>query len=109
MRTLRFLTQKNERIVNRLIRDKKTSSYLLLYHSEWDKYSQAIVDRAAEWAKEEGDEVCYVVSSWELPHVFSAFGITSAPCLVEVANGDVKVFVEYPKVYDYFALKGEAV
>ena len=108
MRTLRVLSQKNERVVNRLIRDKKTSSFLLLYHSEWDKYSQVVVDRATEWAKEEGDEVCYIISSWELPHVFSAFGVTSAPCLVEVVKGDVKVFVEYPKVYDYFALKSEA-
>ena len=49
----------------------------------------------------------YVVSSWELPHVFSAFGITSAPSVVEVNEGNVKVFVEHPKIYDYFTLKDQ--
>lgn len=107
MRTLTTLTHKNERTINKLIREKKTSSFVLLYHSEWDKSSNAIVSRAEKWAEEEGDQDCYIVSSWELPHVFAAFGITTAPCVVEVNNGDVKVFVEYPKVYEYFSTEAE--
>ena len=102
MRTLKTLSSSDERLVNKLIKEKKTSSYTLLYHSEWDKYSQAIISLAEEWAKGEGDEECFVISSWELPHVFSAFGITTAPCVVDVKEGAVKVFVEYPKVYDFF-------
>jgi len=105
MRTLKTLTSSDEKLVNRLIKEKKTSSYILLYYSEWDKYSQAIIDLAEAWSKGEGDEICYLISSWELPHVFSAFGITTAPCVVDVRKGSVKVFVEYPKVYDYFATK----
>ena len=107
MRTLKVLTHKDERLATRLIKDKKASKYILLYHSEWDSWSQKALARAEAWAQEEGDEELYVVSSWELPHVFSAFGITSAPCVVEVNKGNVKVFIEYPKIYDYFTLKGQ--
>jgi len=102
MRTLKVLTHKDERLATKLIREKKSSDYILFYHSEWDSWSQQALARAEAWAEQEGDEVCYVISSWELPHVFSAFGITSAPCVVEVKRGDIKVFIEYPKIYDYF-------
>ena len=107
MRTLKVLTHKDERLATKLIREKKSSKYTLFYHSEWDSWSQKALARAEEWAQDEGDDVCYVVSSWELPHVFSAFGITNAPCVVEVNRGNVKVFAEYPKVYDYFTTTGQ--
>ena len=102
MRTLKILTHKDEALANRLIRDKKTATYTIFYHSEWDKWSNRILALAEEWAQGEGDEECYVVSSWELPHLFSAFGITSAPSVVKVRKGNVKVFVEYPRIYEYF-------
>ena len=107
MRTLKVLTHKDERLATRLVREKKSSKYIIFYHSEWDVWSNKALERAKTWCQEEGDETVYVVSSWELPHVFSAFGITSAPSVVEVNEGNVKVFVEYPKIYDYFTLKDQ--
>ena len=103
MRTLQILTSDDEKFVNRIIREKKTSSYTILYTSEWDPWSHKVLDAAEEWVLQEGDETCYVISSWELPHVFSAFGIATTPAVVKVNNGTIKVFVEYPKVYDYFS------
>ena len=103
MRNLKVLTSKDESLVSSLIKAKKTSSYILFYHSEWDKNSQKILSLAEKWSQEEGIETCYVVSSWELPHVFSAFGVTSAPAVVEVNNGDIKVYVEFPRIYDFFS------
>jgi len=105
MRTLKFLAESDEKLINKLIREKKSSSFIIFYHSEWDVWSNNILDLATSWAQKEGNEICYVVSSWELPHVFSAFGVTSAPSLVKVDRGTVKVFIEFPKVYDFFSPK----
>lgn len=55
-----------------------------------------------EWSEKQGDESLYLISSWELPHAFSAFAVTSTPTVVEVSKGKVTVHVEYPKVYEYF-------
>ena len=63
--------------------------------------------RAEAWAQEEGDEKCFVISSWELPHAFAAFAVTSAPTVVDVNKGKVVVHIEYPKVYDFFMTKAE--
>ena len=105
MRSLKILTSKDEKLVNSLIRDKKTSSFIFLYHSEWDKWSSAVLELAKAWSEKDGNETCYVISSWELPHAFAAFGISNSPSIVEVANGNLKVFVEYPRVYDFFSPK----
>ena len=103
MRTLTVLTSKDEKLVNKLIRSKRKASYILLYCSEWDKWSEKILSLAAEWASRNGGETCYVISSWELPHAFSAFGISEAPAVVKVDMGNIKVLVEYPRVVDFFA------
>ncbi len=102
MRTLQTLTYKDEGILNNLLRNKKKESFVILYHSEWDVYSNKIVDIAKKhWVTAEGDERCFVVSSWQLPHAFAAFAITCAPCVVEVKKGKVFVHTEYPTVHDY--------
>ncbi len=93
-----------ERLLNLLLKNKKTESFVLLYHSEWSPDSSRIERLAEKWAQEEGDERLYVVSSWELPHAFAAFGISTAPSIVEVKPGKVTVHVEFPKVYDYFTI-----
>ena len=97
------MKSQQEAVLNSLLKNKKTESFVILYHSEWCPYCEKILARAEEWVKEAGDELLYVVSSWELPHVFSAFSVNSTPTVVEVANGRVSVHVEYPKVYDFFA------
>lgn len=103
MRSLKILTSKDDRLINSIIKEKKTSSFVLLYHSEWDTYSNKAVDLAKEWASRDGNESCYVISSWELPHVFAAFGISNAPAIVEANRGNIKVYVEYPRIHDYFS------
>ena len=102
MRTIRTLRRSNEGILNSLLKSKKTESFVILYHSEWCPYSNAILDLAKEWSEREGDETLFVVSSWELPHAFAAFAVTVTPTVVEAANGKVTVHVEYPKVHEYF-------
>jgi len=102
MRVLKSLTVKDEKVLNSLLKNKKSSSYILLYYSDWDKWSNKMLKEAEAWASKEGDEVCYLISSWELPHAFAAFSISSAPTVVEVINGDVKVYVEYPRVHRFF-------
>ena len=97
------LRRAQEANLNSLLKNKKTESFVLLYHSEWCKNSNAILEMAKEWVEKPGDEVLYVVSSWELPHAFAAFAVTAAPTVVIVDRGKVVVHVEYPKVYDYFS------
>ena len=89
-------------MLNSLLKSKKTESFVILYHSEWCEHSNIILKKAQEWAEEEGGETLYVVSSWELPHAFAAFAVSTAPTVVEVVKGRVMVHSEYPKVYDYF-------
>ena len=108
MRTIKTLRKTNEGILNSLLKSKKTESFVILYHSEWCPYSKAILDRAALWAEEEGDETLYVVSSWELPHAFAAFAVTNTPTVVVAVRGKIIVHVEYPKVYEYFSTAQEA-
>ena len=103
MRTLHRLTAEDEKLLNQLLKKKKSSNYILLYYSEWDSWSDRVLSRAEEWRQREGDETCYLISSWELPHVFAAFSITTSPTVVEVKSGAVKVYVEYPKVHAFFS------
>lgn len=65
-------------------------------------WSEKIMKEAQQWSEKEGEETCYIISSWELPHAFAAFSITSAPTVVEVNRGGIKVHVEYPRVYSFF-------
>ena len=103
MRTIKTLRRSNEGILNSLLKSKKTESFVILYHSEWCPYSTAILDKAKEWVLEEGEETLFVVSSWELPHAFAAFSVTSTPTVVEAVRGRLVVHVEYPKVFEYFS------
>lgn len=84
------------------MKNKRSESFILLYHSEWCRFSTRIVELAKEWALKDGNETLYLISSWELPHAFAAFAVTGAPTVIEVKNGKVIVHVEYPKVYEYF-------
>ena len=102
MRTLTSLTAEDEKHLNALLKKKKSSDYILLYISEWDIWSEKILGEAQKWLEKEGDETCYIISSWELPHAFAAFSITSAPTVVEVTKGNIKVHVEYPRIYSFF-------
>jgi len=107
MRTLTKITAENERVLNRLLKNKKRENYILLYYSTWDEWCSRIVARAEEWVKDEGDEQLYLVSSWDAPHAFAAFAITNAPAVCVVKKGRISVHVEYPRVYDFFSSQKE--
>ena len=107
MRTLTKITAENERVLNKLLKNKKKEDYILLYHSLWDDWSCKIVARAEEWVKDEGNEQLYLVSSWDAPHAFAAFAITSTPTICIVRKGRISVHVEYPRVYDFFSSQKE--
>ena len=92
----------DEKILNNLLKNKKSGTFTLLYYSEWDTWCDRILERVDKWKEEEGNEDLYLVSSWQLPHAFAAFSITNAPSIVKVKRGRVTVLVEYPRVYNYF-------
>ena len=104
MRTVKKLTSNDEKELNQLLKNKKKAVFTLLYYSEWCDRSAKIVGMLDDWKDQEStkDEDVYLISSWELPHAFAAFAITSAPSIVKVNRGRVAVMVEYPKVHSYF-------
>jgi hypothetical protein len=97
-----MLTKERERELNLLLKNKKKRDFILLYYSEWCDRSAKVLGFVEKWKEQEGEEHMYLISSWELPHAFAAFAITSAPSLVFVKRGKVTVKVEYPTVYEYF-------
>jgi len=100
MRTLKRITTDKE--LNDVLKDRKKKNFSVLYYSTWDKWCNRILKKATEWAAQEGDEIVYLVNSWDLPASFASFSITSAPSLVHLTNKKVRVDVEYPKIYNFF-------
>jgi thiol-disulfide isomerase/thioredoxin len=100
MRTLKKLTTEKE--LNEVLKHRKKNNFSVLYYSLWCKSSMRMVKKAEAWAEEEGDEIVYLVNSWDLPASFASFSITTAPSLVHLANKKVRVDVEYPKIYNFF-------
>jgi hypothetical protein len=102
----RQLTElKTDSDVEIISRTKKKDTFKVLFYSEWDKDSAVILERAREWVTEEGEEKIYLISSWKTPHAFAMFMITSAPSLVHIDKGRIRVQSEYPSVYDFFSSK----
>jgi hypothetical protein len=94
-----------EGTVNSLIRNKKNKDFTILYYSLWDKMSSKVFKEAETWVSKEGkkEETLHTVTSWELPHAFMAFSVTSVPSLVVCKRG--KIFVESypPRILDYLS------
>ena len=88
--------------VNEVFKTKKGKTFAALYYSPWDDWNIKILAMVDEWAQEEGEEILYLINSWDTPAAFAPFSITSAPSLVRVRKGKVSVSVEDPKVYEYF-------
>lgn len=93
---------KSEQDLSGLYLKKKKGSCLILYTSLWDKACQRLMEKVDSWSKREGEETLYVINSWDTPAAFSMFMITSAPSLVAVKKGRVKVNVEFPTIYRFF-------
>ena len=103
--TRQLIELKTDSEVEIIGRTKRKDTFKVLFYSEWDKNCGVILKRAEKWATEEGNEKVYLVSSWKTPHAFAMFMITSAPSLVHIKKGKVKVQAEYPSVYDFFSSK----
>ena len=100
MRTLKKLRTDKE--LNEVLKERKRKNFSVLYYSLWCKSCDRILQKANEWAHQDGNETVYMVNSWDLPASFASFSITSAPSLVHLTNKRVRVDVEFPKIYNYF-------
>ena len=92
----------NEKELSALYQKKKYGTFKILFTSTWDKSCLRLEKVIAKWEKKEGDEILYVINSWDLPAAFSMYTITSVPSLVHLKKGRVRVDVEYPTVYRFF-------
>jgi hypothetical protein len=88
--------------LNALIRNKRAQDFTVLYYSLWDSYSESLLKEVDTWAKKDGDETLYTITSWDLPHAFMAFRATEVPFLVYTYKGRVRKEGYLPKIYDFF-------
>ena len=102
MRTLQKLRTDKE--LNDVLKRRKSKNFSVLYYSTWCASCDRILGLAEEWEEREGNETVYLVNSWDLPHSFASFSITTAPSLVHLINKKVRVDIEFPKIYDFFQL-----
>ena len=93
---------KTEKDLSELYANKKKGTFNILYTSLWDESCQRLAKKVSEWQEREGDELLYVINSWDTPAAFSMFMIMSAPSLVGITRGKVKVSAEFPTIYQYF-------
>ena len=75
---------------------------MVLYYSKWDKYSAALMEELEVWKGKEGGEVLYTINSWDLPHAFMAFRVTSVPTLIYTFKGRVRTEKYLPRIYNHF-------
>lgn len=88
--------------LNNLIRNKRKQDFCLLYYSLWGKDCNKVMNLVSEWEKREGEEKLFLISSWDLPHAFTAFGVSKVPTLIRVGNGRVQVIDYFPRIFSYF-------
>ena len=99
MRTITKVSKDKD--LNAILKQRRTSNFILMYYSLWCDRSGMALKLADEWVQREGTEQMFLVNSWDLPQAFSSISITSAPTLVHVKKGKVRVDIEYPRVYSY--------
>jgi len=93
---------RTEKELSALYQRKRYGTFKILFTSTWDKSCLALDKVINKWKEKEGDELLYVINSWDLPASFSMYMVTSVPALVHLKKGRVKVDVEYPTVYRFF-------
>ena len=98
-----IINVKTEKDLSTLYQKKRHGTFNILYTSLWCKKCQSLEEVVDLWEEREGDEPLYVINSWDLPASFSMYMITTAPALVRLTKGRIKVDIEYPTVYRYFA------
>ena len=94
---------KKESFLNNVFRRKKEEDFLVLYYSKWDDRSLALLDYLLdEWVGKDGDETVHVVNSFELPHSFVAYRVTTVPCLIQAIKGRIRKTEYIPYIYEAF-------
>ena len=91
--------------LNHLIKNKKNKDFVILYHSLWDEYSERILGEIDMWKdrSDKKDEVVHLINSWDLPHSFVAFSVTSVPTLVRSVRGRILVENYLPNIFRFFS------
>ena len=94
---------KKESFLNNVFRRKKEEDFLVLYYSKWDDRSLALLYYLLdEWVDKDGDETVHVVNSFELPHSFVAYMVTTVPCLIQAIKGSIRKTEYIPYIYEAF-------
>ncbi len=93
---------KTEKDLAKLYQKKKQGTFKILFTSLWDNSCKRLEKVVDKWKEQEGDELLYLINSWDLPASFSMYMITTVPALVHLTNGRVKVDIEFPTVYRFF-------
>lgn len=98
---LTYLTRENQ--INKVlkIQRKEKAPVRILYMSEWDDTCRSLNQALASY---EGGEL-FVVDSFNMPHSFVIFGVTSTPTLITL-SADNKVTKESytPMIYEELGL-----
>ena len=104
--TREVITLEREGLLNSLIKNKRSADFKVLYYSKWDKYSTNLLEYVnSSWVNQKGDETLYLINSWDLPHSFVAFNVTSTPCIVSSVKGRIRKEDYLPRVWN--SLTGE--
>jgi len=89
-----------ESFLNSIFRHKRSKDFTVLYFSKWDDKSVELISYLEEkWVEGKGDEIIYLVNSFELPHSFMAYSVTQVPCLVQGLKGKIRKTEYLPYIY----------
>lgn len=95
-----------EHDLNKLIREQRTSGERLdvLFISEWDPVSSYLMDELTERQQDlSGLPDLYIVNSFDTPHSFMAWNVTSTPSLVQLKRkGKDRFFKQTTQVTDIY-------
>ena len=99
------VTVEREGVLNRLIKNKRSQDFYVLYHSLWDNNSKKILKEIDGWKERSAkkDQTIHLINSWELPHSFVAFTVTSVPTLVKCGRGRIFVETHLPNIFRFFS------
>ena len=93
-----------EGVINSLVKNKRKEDFTLFYYSLWDDRSDKVNNAMTEWVDKNpnSSEVVHTVNSWDLPHSFMVFSVTTVPALVTCRKGRIRVETYFPRVLKYF-------
>ena len=84
--------------LNKILRDQRKSkeNTRILFVSLWDEWANILVDSLENY---EDDVPLYVVNSFMMPHAFTIFKVTKAPCLLTLLKDRYQKEDHLPRIY----------